>query len=152
MQDLFPQSKIVFWGAVLLALALAMVPSLAFLDTATQYLRFVMAWDPGTIPMTHTSYPAGREQREQPVDSLQPRIVEFTFKAPKAKQVLIAGDFDDWQPEKMTSTKGRWRLLLPLPPGRYRYAFQVDGVWTPDPAVSETAVKGDLKTSVRQVH
>lgn len=151
MQDLFPQSKAVFWGAVLLALALAMVPSLAFFDAAGQYLRFVLQWDPGTIPVTRTNYPLLKGGHDRSGAAQEPRFVEFVLKAPKAKRVTIAGDFNDWQPEPMNGSKGRWQLLLPLPPGRYQYAFQVDGIWTPDPGAKETAAKGELKTSIRQV-
>lgn len=130
-----------------MALALAMVPSLAFLDAAGQYLRFVLQWDPGTIPMTHTSYPVPHA----PSDTIEPRFVQFALKAPKAKHVLLAGDFNDWQPEEMSKSKGKWSLLLPLPPGRYEYSFQVDGSWMTDPAQKETSVRGQMKTSIRQV-
>ena len=54
-----------------------------------------------------------------------------------ARKVLIAGDFNNWSPAStpMTSSPvpGMWRMSLPLPRGRYRYRFVVDGKWVTDP-------------------
>jgi chromosome partitioning protein len=53
-----------------------------------------------------------------------------------AQKVLIAGDFNAWQPVStpMRSERpGQWKTSLPLPPGRYRYRFVVDGKWMTDP-------------------
>lgn len=63
--------------------------------------------------------------------------VEFTYYAPNAKHVEIAGDFVGWQTGKYKLTKGadgNWHLKLMLPPGRYQYQFVIDGAWTADPS------------------
>jgi hypothetical protein len=62
--------------------------------------------------------------------------VDFTYFAPDAKTVELAGDFAEWQSGKIKleqAGNGNWRLKLSLPPGRYQYQFVVDGVWTIDP-------------------
>jgi len=63
--------------------------------------------------------------------------VVFVSLYPRAKQVQIAGDFNNWQPEKTTMEKvgqtGIWQAKLHLQPGRYRYRLVVDGQWQQDP-------------------
>jgi chromosome partitioning protein len=61
--------------------------------------------------------------------------VVFTIDAPQAFEVYLAGDFNDWTPERTPmEPKGRiWRAVLQLPPGRYRYRYVVDGEWRSDP-------------------
>jgi chromosome partitioning protein len=74
-----------------------------------------------------------------PVTAAAPRAtpdgILFTVDAPNAFEVQIAGDFNDWTPERtIMEPKGRvWRALLQLAPGRYRYRYVIDGVWMPDP-------------------
>jgi hypothetical protein len=68
--------------------------------------------------------------REQPV--------QFVFIAPGASSVTVVGDFNDWNthatPLHQVSEGGAWAVSIELPPGRYAYAFVVDGRrWTPDP-------------------
>ncbi len=54
-----------------------------------------------------------------------------------ARQVLIAGDFNNWSPASTPMScmgrPGEWTMKLPLRPGRYRYRFVVDGRWVTDP-------------------
>ncbi len=65
--------------------------------------------------------------------------VRFNLHAPSAKSVAISGSFNLWDlhghaligPDR----RGVWSITLPLAPGRYEYAFIMDGaVWLPDPA------------------
>ena len=46
---------------------------------------------------------------------------------------------------------GRWVKELALSPGTYEYCFVVDGVWRPDPHVSETVTNpfGGFNTLLR---
>lgn len=62
--------------------------------------------------------------------------VTFAAKFESAKKVLLAGDFNNWMPlgtPLKSDRPGVWKMSLPLPPGRYRYRFVVDGKWMTDP-------------------
>ena len=63
--------------------------------------------------------------------------VVFVTLYPRAKSVQIAGDFNNWQPEKTpmqkVGTSGAWQTKLNLPVGKYRYRLVVDGQWQQDP-------------------
>ena len=63
------------------------------------------------------------------------RSTEFSFLAPQATAVYLAGDFNLWDPESLRlkkDKKGNWKVKLDLPLGRYEYRFFVDGVWQND--------------------
>lgn len=65
------------------------------------------------------------------------RPVQFVFVAKDARQVTIAGDFNDWNPTATplhrAGVNGVWSIVLPLAPGRHLYSFVVDGRrWVPD--------------------
>jgi 1,4-alpha-glucan branching enzyme len=69
--------------------------------------------------------------------------VEFSFAAPKAKKVCIAGNFNDWNMASMPMKKsadGIWKIKLKLLPGKYEYKFIVDGIWAQDMSCSETVL------------
>lgn len=60
---------------------------------------------------------------------------------PDAKQVCVAGSFNEWKPEKaplVPTGEGHWVGNLTVDPGRYEYLFVVDGQWLPDPNAKET--------------
>ena len=60
---------------------------------------------------------------------------EFTFGAPEAKKVCIAGTFNDWNTKSMPMKKGKdgtWRIMVKLSPGRHEYKYFVDGTWEQD--------------------
>ncbi len=62
--------------------------------------------------------------------------VKFVTLYPRARTVQIAGDFNNWQPQKtaLESTQdGKWELAIALAPGKYRYRMVVDGQWQQDP-------------------
>ncbi len=65
---------------------------------------------------------------------------EFSFMAPDAQIVQLAGDFNAWNPSSnplKKSAQGVWKINLKLSPGRYEYRFLVDGQWHNDPQCSE---------------
>ncbi|MGD8727658.1 MAG: isoamylase early set domain-containing protein [Gemmatimonadales bacterium] len=66
-------------------------------------------------------------------------IVQFVVVHPAASRVSLVGDFNDWSDQAMPmereSDNGLWSITVPLQPGRYRYAFLVDGMtWISDPS------------------
>lgn len=64
------------------------------------------------------------------------RTIYFRVEAPDARQVCVVGDFNGWDPGKQSLHKnpsGVWECQVPLPPGRYKYHFLVDGTAQLDP-------------------
>ncbi len=64
--------------------------------------------------------------------------VIFSLTAPRAKEVMLVGDFTKWhvKPIQMDRMKPRSRTFaatLSLAPGTYQYKFIVDGEWVEDP-------------------
>jgi hypothetical protein len=58
-------------------------------------------------------------------------LVTFTFEHPQARSVSLIGSFNQWKPRGLEMrSRGEekvWVLELRLPPGRYEYAFLVNG-------------------------
>jgi len=62
--------------------------------------------------------------------------LQFVLVAPQAASVALVGDFNDWDPARspMQTAHGVWATVVRLAPGRYRYAFLLNGVeWRADP-------------------
>lgn len=60
----------------------------------------------------------------------------FSFTAPTARSVQLAGDFTQWQQKPVNMQKGQdgiWRASVELAPGPHHYRFLVDGEWRDDP-------------------
>jgi 1,4-alpha-glucan branching enzyme len=74
-------------------------------------------------------------QWQQTGEARDARIpVRFTHEDLRAKEVSLVADFTGWKPQMMTKSGETWSLEFPLPPGRYLYAFLVNGrTWKPDP-------------------
>jgi 1,4-alpha-glucan branching enzyme len=73
------------------------------------------------------------------VTNLNP-LSRFALHAPTARQVSLAGDFNNWDPKAGAMHKGpdgEWHLSVPLKPGRYQYRFFADEVWCDDPAAQQ---------------
>jgi hypothetical protein len=73
-------------------------------------------------------------------------LVRFVLYAPDARQVTLAGTFNEWDPEgtplvRATTVEtaeaggGIWTTTIALPSGQHQYAFVIDGQrWIADPA------------------
>ena len=62
--------------------------------------------------------------------------VNFICTTPDAREVFIAGDFNDWHPRSHPMKRhpdGAWHAQLPLGHGHHHYRFLVDGKPTLDP-------------------
>jgi len=80
--------------------------------------------------------------------------VLFVMPAPGAHSVAVVGSFNDWEPTPLSdkNNDGIWRAQLSLPPGRYEYAFVVDGRWWgQDPLADEYVRSFGEYNSVRYV-
>lgn len=80
---------------------------------------------------------AGLSTRAPRPDPAGSAVVRFHLVAPEASSVRLVGDFDDWRSAGIPLVRapgGAWSATVRLPPGRYNYAFVVDGVrWVADP-------------------
>jgi chromosome partitioning protein len=81
------------------------------------------------------------EPEAEPIDEelrVGEKGVVFTFKDVDARQVQLAGDFNDWIPDRGVETRlapdGTWEKIVRLGPGVYQYRYFVDGQWKPDPS------------------
>jgi 1,4-alpha-glucan branching enzyme len=74
-----------------------------------------------------------------------PRAAQVSLELikPEAKNVFVAGSFNEWKPETTPLVRrgdGRWAGDLAVKPGRHEYLFVVDGQWLPDPNAKESVV------------
>jgi hypothetical protein len=65
--------------------------------------------------------------------------VQYVVVAPGAASVSLVGDFNDWDarlsPMRADRDGRLWTVTIPLPAGRHRYAFLVNGArWLADPS------------------
>ena len=80
--------------------------------------------------------------------------VVFVTLYPRAGSVQVAGDFNNWQPEKTVMEKvgqsGVWQTKIELPTGKYRYRLVVDGQWQQDPYNEQTELNpfGELNSVI----
>jgi len=67
--------------------------------------------------------------------TIQDSCVEFNFYRPEAKEVFLAGDFNDWQGGDVSMSRGKdgyWKASLPLPAGEFKFRYCADGAWYTD--------------------
>jgi 1,4-alpha-glucan branching enzyme len=87
----------------------------------------------------------------------------FSYHAPSARQVTLAGNFNNWggtqgggrydpsiDPMTDVDGDGVWQIVLPLPPGRYQYKFVVDGGvrWEQDPNNPDKGTEAGIENSL----
>jgi hypothetical protein len=99
-------------------------------------------------PLSETLAPRFASRTPKPVEEPAPvaavpmppasKTVKAVFElhAPEARQVLVCGEFNGWQPEGTPMSRradGTWETSIVLRPGRYQYKFVVDGNWIHDP-------------------
>jgi hypothetical protein len=73
-------------------------------------------------------------------------VARLAYRAPLAREVAVAGDFNAWKPGTARMRRGQggvWAVELPLAPGRrYEYMFVVDGRWVTDPTAPASVDDG----------
>jgi len=82
--------------------------------------------------------PAQEEENDMTTDYNDGRrqMVVLTFEELDCSRLQLAGDFNDWVPDRNVETRrinGRWQKVFTAEPGVYEYRLLVDGVWQPDP-------------------
>ena len=68
------------------------------------------------------------KKKEKPIE----KTVEFTLHAPEAREVFLAGEFNDWDTQSLPMKKdksGLWKTKIKLSPGRHEYKFFADDAW-----------------------
>ena len=62
--------------------------------------------------------------------------IEFAYFRPGAASVMLAGDFNNWQPNNLVMENdgnGWWKFNMTLKPGEYRFKYVIDGtIWEAD--------------------
>lgn len=69
--------------------------------------------------------------------ALDLHTVRIGYFQPEAREVYVAGSFNDWDPRETPLQRdsfGDWSVDLSLPPGEHRYRLVVDGEWRDDPS------------------
>ncbi len=64
------------------------------------------------------------------------RKITLSFDSSDAKEVILMGDFNKWNPKKHPMKRdgnGVWTKAVMLFPGNYEYKFLVDEEWKEDP-------------------
>lgn len=85
----------------------------------------------------------GERAWRPPLPSRTPRpapgLTRLAIRAPATRSVEVAGDFNEWTPVSARRAENDvWYVDLRIPPGRYRYAFRINGAgWrVPDGATA----------------
>ena len=87
---------------------------------------------PASSPFTQASYTSGPSSN----------ALRFSLYSPQAHSVALIGDFNGWgsmaQVKLTPCGNGMWSVTVPLPAGRYQYAFLVNGKrWVTDPRAEQ---------------
>ena len=103
----------------------------------------------GNVPQQTCSIMAdATDERANPTPAARPatddagkfKEVVFHFHNTGNKRVQIAGEFNNWVPDKNVKTElldGSLQKTVRLKPGGYEYRLVIDGVWQADPANPE---------------
>ena len=105
-------------------------------------IAYLLTFLAASLPVFATDLPARN-----------PDAVTFSLLKPEAREVALAGSFNQWDRERHRlagpDRNGRWAITLPLAPGRYEYLFVVNSTdWTPDPAAPSVSDGFGGKNSV----
>ena len=112
------------------AAAIAIVATGTTIFTSARLLSRSDAGDAATVAVPSTDADAAFGALAVPVLSTAARPIVFELDAPSAHSVQVLGDFNRWSrgaTSMQRGSDGHWRMTTMLPPGRYVYAFLVDG-------------------------
>jgi len=75
-----------------------------------------------------------------------PTVLEWSG---EGSEVMVAGDFSDWQPRPTENVDGKWKTTIDLQPGRYAFKWIVNGNWvTDDTLLTDTDQSGNRNNIV----
>lgn len=142
--------KWAFWCAFAVVLGVVTVPSIEWARALRDYAGFMSRWEPAPLRATSTRHVPHRGP-DEPVELIP---AEFRFSAPRAKSVELVGDFNAWTPGLFKLSKGgggSWSIVVPVPKGRRKYLFLVDGEPRVDPRGETEDGPEGRRVSVRRV-
>ncbi|MDI6756901.1 MAG: glycogen-binding domain-containing protein [Endomicrobiia bacterium] len=129
------------------------------LKTGTHQYKFVVDgnWmiDPSN-PQTSDDGYGGKNSLLEVVAAAQPHKlfvatrqiktgIEFVYAGSAAKNVAVAGSFNNWSVSSHRLEKdksGLWKAAVPLGKGKYQYKFVVDGEWKEDSSNPQNSEDG----------
>ena len=125
---------------------------LAFVGaTAAIFLVFGLALSDRILPQPGSPQ-VGRQPALAAADGTHSVLFQLALR--DAKSVAVVGSFNAWEKTALTDEDGdgTWEVNLSLPPGRYEYAFLVDGSWRgQDPDADEYIQSFGQFSSVRYI-
>ncbi|HKZ66445.1 MAG TPA: hypothetical protein VJ111_08830 [Chitinophagaceae bacterium] len=79
-------------------------------------------------------YGYNRFRNKLPFATIDSIVTFFLRNNKNAGKVILAGSFNNWEPDAlaMTKTDSGWIATVKLGPGKYWYKFIIDGRWTTD--------------------
>ena len=119
-----------------------------FFTAAENYYGLVSS----TVENAASVAPLGKEDmlvRVNPAPSVYDTEVKyrkFFVTAPGAEKVELVADFNRWGKDAVLLTpykKGYFETSVALAGGEYKYAFSIDGKWTPDPSNQDRQTLAD---------
>jgi 1,4-alpha-glucan branching enzyme len=82
------------------------------------------------------------EKKKVKKERVSEKSVEFSFRAPEATKVCLAGQFNSWDTQSLPMKKdktGVWKTKVKLPAGRHEYKLLADNNWVEDLPGAEPA-------------
>jgi len=95
--------------------------------------------NPAYVPEVKTAQKNLEKRMNEILKETLPKLnkITLTVKAPEAKDVYLAGEFNNWKLDensRMEQNNGSWSKSIDLDSGKYRYRFVIDGNWSEDPS------------------
>lgn len=102
-----------------------------YMSLATEILEQVWRWQETRIEEVVSVHEGSPSRGPRKVAG----GILFQYFSSEAKEVLLAGDFNQWIAEPLIRKNGNgvWQRVVPLREGEYRYKFLVDQEWKLDP-------------------
>ena len=105
-----------------------------YLVEGTYTYKFIADGDWMTDASNSNKVPDGNGGYNSVLALGKPHIFKLS-KYPDARNVFVAGEFNDWNPSELAMSKVglEWQLPYVLSPGNFQYKFVVDEQWVFDP-------------------